>query len=417
MKFDAIALLAPRVLKLIIFVFVDALIARNLGPERFGFYAYVGALFVILVQISRYGTDDIIVRALVHRTKLDSITSIVAVRLTGGAIASVSFVAIFLVDPKLYSFGILVWIFPAGLIFASIAIMEPYLQSGGRFKKLAFFQAGVVLTVGAVKILLILTTASIAPYLILVPLEFALPALFTLGLLSKGGLKRVTEFPISAVSVTARFKEGSYLVLAAVVMMAYSRLDQLMLGNMRSLADVAIYAAAYRVPETLAILGSVVCQVVFPGLIKMRASDFRSYQAGLRGIARILFFIGITATMLSLLLSSVIILVLFGQQYSSSVSTMAILSLIVLPNFFGLFTYRWMVVEKLAHLALLRSILGILLNVILNALLIPNYGPNGAAIATVVTLWITYVATLFVLPSTRGLGFLIVSSVFFWRKS
>lgn len=415
MKLDVIALTLPRVLKLTIFVMIDALIARRLGPERFGIYAYGGTIFMILLQLSRYSTDDIIVRALSHRTASDCMASILTVRLIGGALASSVFFVVYFIDPTLNRFGIVLWLYPAGLILASLAIMEPFLQANRQFKLLAVLQAAVLLTVGAIKLTLVLTTENVVPFLMVLPLEFALPVLFTLAIAMNGTLRATIDHRVAARTVLARFKETSHLVLAAVVMMAYTRLDQIMLTHFRSLTDAATYAAAYRIPEATAFLGSVICQVTFPRLLRMRAENDDAYKEELRQTARRLYVIGIAVTLVIALFSEPIIGLIFGPQYAASVSTMRILSLMVLPTFFGLFTFRWMVAENLAHLALMRSIFGIGLNVALNLVLIPSYGSDGAAVATVVTLNVTYFGTLFFTPSTRPFGRLVVSAAIPWK--
>lgn len=415
MNLDAIALTFPRVLKLVIFVLVDALIARRLGPERFGLYAYCGAIFMILVQLSRYGTDEIIIRALLHRTVSDCLASILTVRLIGGALASTVFFVLYFIDPTLNRFGIVLWLYPAGLILASLAIMDPFLQANRQFKLLAVLQAVVILTIGTIKLTLVLTTENVEPFLIMFPLEFALPVLFTLAIAMNGTLRATINHSVVARTVLARFKEASYLVAAAVVMMAYTRLDQIMLAKMSSLTDVATYAAAYRVPEATAFLGSVIGQVTFPRLLKMRAENADAYKEELRQTARILYVIGIAVTLVIALFSEPVVELIFGPQYAASVSTMRILSLMVLPTFFGLFTFRWLVAEKLAHLALMRSTFGLGLNAALNLVLIPRYGPDGAAISTVVTLNATYFGTLFITPSTRPFGRLIISAAAPWK--
>ena len=415
MNLDAIALTLPRVLKMAVFVLVDALIARRLGPERFGIYAYCGAIFMILVQLSRYGTDDVIIRALLHRTASDSLASILTVRLIGGALASAALFVVYFIDPTLNRFGIVLWLYPAGLILASLAIMDPLLQANRQFRLLAVLQAVMILTIGMVKLTLVLTTENVALFLIVFPLEFALPVLFTLAIAVNGTLRATMDHNVAARTVLARFKEASYLVAAAVVMMAYTRLDQIMLANMRPLTDVATYAAAYRVPEATAFLGSVICQITFPSLLRMRAENADAYNEVLRQTARVLYVIGIAVTVVIALFSGPIVGLIFGPQYAASVSTMRILSLIVLPAYFGLFTYRWMVAEKLAHLALMRSIFGIGLNAVLNLVLIPTYGPVGAAVATVVTMTATYFGTLFITPSTRPFGRLVLSAAIPWK--
>ena len=400
---------------MVMFVLVDGLIARQLGPERFGIYAYGGAIFMILVQLSRYGTDEVIIRALLFREASDSLTSIFIVRLIGGAMASAVFFVVFFIDPTLNRLGIIQWLYPAGLILASMAIMEPVLQANQQYRLLAMLQTAVILTIGMVKLTLVLTTENVALFLLVFPLEFALPVLFSLTMAVNGTLRAMLEHRVAARTLLTRFKEASYFVTAIVLMIAYTRLDQIMLANMRSTTDVANYAVAYRVPEITFVLGSVICQVSFPKLLRKRAKNADAYREGLRQTARLIFCIGVAVTLVIIPSSGLIVGLIFGPQYAESVGTMMILALMVLPAYFGLFTYRWMVAEKLANLVLLRSVFGVALNAALNLMLIPTYGPAGAAVATVITMTATYFGTLFLTSSTRSFGWLVLCAAIPWR--
>ncbi|MEM6404017.1 MAG: polysaccharide biosynthesis C-terminal domain-containing protein, partial [Cyanobacteria bacterium P01_D01_bin.116] len=51
--------------------------------------------------------------------------------------------------------------------------------------------------------------------------------------------------------------------------------------------------------------------------------------------------------------------------------------------FMGVATLPWFIAEKLNHISLGKTVLGAIMNVILNFLLIPKYGGIGAAIATI----------------------------------
>ncbi|MBD0261875.1 MAG: polysaccharide biosynthesis C-terminal domain-containing protein, partial [Tolypothrix sp. Co-bin9] len=53
--------------------------------------------------------------------------------------------------------------------------------------------------------------------------------------------------------------------------------------------------------------------------------------------------------------------------------------------FMGVATSPWFIAEGLNHVSLGKTLLGAILNVILNLLLIPKYAGLGAAIATIIS--------------------------------
>tara|TARA_B110000091_G_C13643659_1_gene402333 strand:- start:45 stop:362 length:318 start_codon:yes stop_codon:yes gene_type:complete len=79
----------------------------------------------------------------------------------------------------------------------------------------------------------------------------------------------------------------------------------------------------------------------------------------------------------------------------ASSSPLKILSLAGLFVSMGYVNGKWMVVENYTKLSLLRNVIGLIINILLNLYLIPIYGINGAAFSTVIS--ILFSANLFFL--------------------
>jgi PST family polysaccharide transporter len=77
--------------------------------------------------------------------------------------------------------------------------------------------------------------------------------------------------------------------------------------------------------------------------------------------------------------------VLYGNQYEGVAPILAIHIWAALFVFLGVAQGPWNINESLTSLALLRTVIGAVANVILNIILIPRFGPIGAAIATTVS--------------------------------
>src|SRR5204862_6174352 len=73
---------------------------------------------------------------------------------------------------------------------------------------------------------------------------------------------------------------------------------------------------------------------------------------------------------------------LYGAQYSGGGPILAVHIWAALFVFLGVAQGPWTINEGQTRLALFRTVIGAAANVILNVLLIPRYGPLGAAIAT-----------------------------------
>ncbi|MEX2488544.1 MAG: polysaccharide biosynthesis C-terminal domain-containing protein, partial [Pseudomonadales bacterium] len=82
-------------------------------------------------------------------------------------------------------------------------------------------------------------------------------------------------------------------------------------------------------------------------------------------------------------LSTPIVTLLFGDAFAASGAVLAIHIWASVFVFLGVASSKWFLAENRQILSFQRTIMGAIVNVILNVLLIPEFGPIGAAVATV----------------------------------
>ncbi|MGL5051890.1 MAG: flippase [Fusobacteriaceae bacterium] len=167
----------------------------------------------------------------------------------------------------------------------------------------------------------------------------------------------------------------------------YLNLDSSMLGFLSTLSEVGLYASATKMTRiAIPILGAL-GTVIAPRIIgAIKKKDIQSVYKYIDLFINFNVFIGIPGVILLFLLSDSFIFMFSGKGYESAVLTMKIMTPIVffipLGAFFGAKVLLPNDQEKMVFKV---AISGTIANVILNFMLIPSYGKNGAAFATVVT--------------------------------
>jgi PST family polysaccharide transporter len=78
-------------------------------------------------------------------------------------------------------------------------------------------------------------------------------------------------------------------------------------------------------------------------------------------------------------------MMMFGSGYAEAGPILAVHIWTSLFVFMGVATSTWFIAEGLNNVSLGKTLLGAILNVILNFLLIPKYAGLGAAIATIIS--------------------------------
>ena len=188
-------------------------------------------------------------------------------------------------------------------------------------------------------------------------------------------------------SVYTHLKPILYLLAASIAIEVYTLADVSMLNIMKGDTVVGYYTTAIRVVSMVRTLVTAVCAVFLPRMSSMFSEGNRDGFISLanKGLA-VIFSISIPVALGLCLTSNESILLLFGSEYASSIVTMMILCIsiitVAMSNFTG---YQVLITLGKEKLVLISTIIGAIINVVLNYILIRPLDQNGAAIASVVT--------------------------------
>ena len=193
--------------------------------------------------------------------------------------------------------------------------------------------------------------------------------------LSASGLRPGSLWPLLVAS--------HYIGLSGVALMGLAKLDQVLLGVLADDEAVGAYAAAYRLLET----GFFVVFALRAALFPVLAADPRPtvLRTGLRAAWAVLCFAYVPYAVVCLVSPAPLLRLLFGSPYDqTAVSSLRWLS--VVPLFFA---GAYLLSAALLAAARQRGILAAAVTalgvtVVADLLLIPPFGPAGAAAATVV---------------------------------
>lgn len=175
------------------------------------------------------------------------------------------------------------------------------------------------------------------------------------------------------------------VVLTAVFIMVYTRVDQLLLFRIKGAQAVGLYSAAVRLVEVLGIVPSAFMVSLFPvmsGYFKTSANAFeKSYYLAFKYMMLFIMPIAVGTT----LLSGEIIEFFYGSAFVTSSLALGILIWSEVWVFVGIVNTNILIVAGQQKADFFFTGISAIFNVILNLALIPKYGFVGAAIATTVS--------------------------------
>ncbi|MHA1568036.1 MAG: flippase [Alphaproteobacteria bacterium] len=175
------------------------------------------------------------------------------------------------------------------------------------------------------------------------------------------------------------------LPLAAVSLftVVYFRIDLVMLQGITGAEAAGLYGAAYRLVEAAMILPAAFLTAIFPRLA--RISEGNEDEELVRSVLKTLVYVATAGVVFGLVFAPEVLALLFGEPFREAAAGLRILLLalwFIYPNY--LLTHLLIAHRRQNAYARIVGLCA-LLNVALNALLIPLLGLIGAAIATVLT--------------------------------
>lgn len=165
----------------------------------------------------------------------------------------------------------------------------------------------------------------------------------------------------------------------------YTVLDTVMLGFIQGNRSIGIYSAAIKIPRIVNSLIAAIGIVMVPKLSYFYEYNQKEFFDLLEKSMKIVFILIFPCMIGIFFLADGIIILLCGEQYIEAIKTVRILSfLIIFIPVSVLFNNQIFIPIRKEIYVLQGTVMGAIVNIILNFLLIPKYGENGAAIASVV---------------------------------
>lgn len=409
-------MLSEKITRLILSIVTSALIARHLGPEEFGELNYYIALLAIAIVLSSVGFNRIIVRDIVQ-AKNDRheqniiISTALYIRLL------FSFIIIFSISYYYFYFSeevILIYsVIFLSLIFTSFDVLDFHQQGLSSFKQVSICRTITFFISSLIRLLLVYYSFELIWFFLAVLVEYAITAIGLIVITYKNKIIHCFSFKFVSVSKAKILIQESWPeIIAGFGAVLFMKMDQLMLQVMHGPESVGIYSAATRISEAWYFVPVAVVSATFPKIIELKKKSETEYYAAITALSSVLIYMALFVAVFFSIYGGDIIDVIYGKEYSDS-------SMIIIWHTWGamflcmgITSGSWLAAEKKLNINLYRNIFGLVINFIFNVILIPIWGPQGAAISTVIGLASAFYLFDLFLPSLRPIFWIKTKSIF-----
>lgn len=348
--------------------------ARELGARGFGEFQFALALTGALIYLAGFGTDQLLAREVARDRGLAGrlLADAAAVKVLGGLLMLGAAALIAAAGDE----GLVtVCIVGAGALLEVLSKSWHSIFQG--YERLDLVSATLIVQrtlTAAVGIAVLLAGGGLAAAAVVYAGGAAVAVLFCELLLRRLGVRRAR---IDASGWVPIIRAGVPIGVVSLLMIVLLRLDVTMLSFLSDAATVGVYAVAFRLVEATQFMGGAMAMAMLPWLARAGAELTRGFALGLKAVNALLLPIGLALT----LFAGPVIDLLYGSEFERSVVPLRILGLMTL--LYGINAYASVsLVARYRPLAYGRLLVPVIaLNVVLNLILIPAEGANGAAAA------------------------------------
>ena len=379
-------LIAEKIIRLAVGLFVGVWVARYLGPEQFGTLSYAQAFVGLFGAVATLGMDGIVIKHLVkdegNRDLLLGTTF--TIKLLGAMVALVIIGIVTVSTSNDNKDIIIITIIASALVFQSLNVIDFYFQSKVLSRYIVLVNLISQLIASLIRIALILTNAPL--------IAFAYVILFDAVILAVGYIyvykhKNLSfrQWNFNKQTASELLKYSWPLAISGIVISIYMKIDQVMIKEMLGKTSVGHYAAAVKISEAWYFVPIAINSSLFPAIINAKKRSLKEFYDRLKILYSFMLLSAVAISIPTTIYSKYIINLLYKEQFDQASTVLMFHIWAGVLVSLGVVTSSIVIANNKQNNALISTSIGAISNIILNLLMIPSFGIIGAAFTTILS--------------------------------
>lgn len=378
-------IVGANIVQMILSFIIGMISARYLGPSNYGVINYVAAIVAFFTSIASLGMEGILVNEFTNDKYSDG--EILGTSLLMGLMSSfLSSIVIIVLVGRLKQWDtimvIVAFLQSMTLIFKAFNVFDYWFQSKLLSKYPSVIKCISYIIMSGYKIILLITDKSVEWF----AFSLGIDTLFiAIGLVICYFKVSDDKLKFNKKIIKPIFKQSTPFIISGLISVIYTQMDKIMIEQI--LCDskqTGLYSAALTVCNTWLFLPQAFITSARPVILTMKHNQDIRYLKRLKQLyCFVIWGCVIVATIITFF-APLVIYILYGKEYLKSAETLRIVIWYTVFSMIGTARGIWILCEKKNKYVWKYLVVGSVINIILNAWLIPIMGVNGAAIATVI---------------------------------
>ncbi len=382
---DVVVQLGGQVVNIALGIVTTVIIVRALGATRYGEWATVLAAIELIAAVGNFGLETVAVRLAAQEPEREGawVGAATGLRLAIALPMLAAFVLALVVMASDHEMLVAGLVLSVLFLTAALSTLRIVFRLHVRnHVTVAFTTVNSVLWAGSV-----IAIAALDGGMVAFALAFVAITILVQGALAVLALRTIHVRWRGSRQLWRRiFGIGISVGIAGTLTFAYGRIDQILVYELaESATDVGVYAAMYKILDNAGFLPMAVMITLFPIMAGLFPSDPPRLRRMMQIAIDYLTIVALGGLALTIVAAEPIVELLYGPDYVSGATVLTILVAAFIPICIGNVAGNMVVAMDLQRRYIWFAALGLLLNVPLNLVLIPEYGIEAAAWVTLLT--------------------------------
>lgn len=398
---NAVWIVGIRVVQAAVAMLINMLTARYLGPSGFGLITYAASLVAFVLPIMQLGLNNVLVQEIVSNPEEEG--AILGTSITLSVLSSICCiigVSVFalVANPGEPETILTCFLYSFILIFQAFDYVGYWYQAKLMSKYTSMISLVAYIIVSAYKIFLLVKGKSVYWFAISNALDYVL--------ISFGGLALYRKFGGGKLSFSLElgkkmFSKSKHYILSSMMVTIFAQTDKIMLKMMLDESATGYYGAAVTCAGMTGFVFAAIIDSFRPSIFEVQKEGDGVFRHRLTMLYSIVIYLSLAQSIAMTIFSKWAIYILYGTAYYQAVSALQIIVWYTTFSYMGSVRNIWILANEKQKYLWQINMSGAIANVILNAVLIPLIGINGAAIASLITQLFTNVIVGYIIKPIR----------------
>lgn len=388
-------MIGARIIQMMFSFFISILTARYLGPDNYGLVNYGMAYVGFFTALCTLGINSIIVKELVSKPKEEGtiMGTTIFLRFFSSVLSVVLiYVVVFFIDYGEQLTQKVVFLCSLSLIFQVFDTINYWFQSKYLAKVTSLSTLGAYVIVSVYKMYLLMTGKGVVWFAISTSIDYVCVAVLQILAYKKYNGAKMS---FSCTMAKNLLGKSYHFILSGLMVAIYGYTDKFMLKQMLNETVVGYYSIATTISTMWVFILAAVIDSVYPTIMRLYETDYEGYKKKNKQLYAIVFYMSMFVSMLFMIFGKLVIDILYGDKYALAVTPLKIVTWYTAFSYLGVARNAWIVCENEQKYLKYMYFGAAIINIILNLLLIPQFGAAGAAFASL----ITQIFTSLILPA------------------